>query len=105
MGLQPKSVNRRLVLCRDCKWCENPRVPHSFCLHDSAVLTNVELSIVTGRPKNRDKKKYCTVHRGSYWGEDTCGPNAKYFEPRSGNVSAGVGKNPLWKRVLDSIKW
>lgn len=65
-----------MKFCRDCKWVEGS---------GENALCNAPRNM-TGAPGGR-KWTYCSTHRdGSYLGAyiiGACGPQARWFEPRS----------------------
>lgn len=61
-----------MVFCKECKYCDSPKMQISACLHVKAI---VNTSVVTGMHKHYS----CETMRDI---SGNCGPQATLFCPR-----------------------
>lgn len=79
-------------LCKDCKFCKKDPLAAlvsiiTFGLVDAYEFANCARPQKSNLVSGRNPEKFCSCERVSYISIDTCGEEAKYFQPkRNSNV-------------------
>jgi hypothetical protein len=74
-------------LCKDCKFCRKYPLAAflsviSFGLVDAYGFANCARPQKSNLVSGRNLENFCSCERVSYYTIDTCGEEAKYYEPR-----------------------